>query len=354
MRNLRQWAALVAIFLFAPWVGTMLWMQLRGGVPQGRDADKLLEAVYLENSTEGGMTEADGKDAAGTGAANETDSAGDAVLLPRTIIISRGEETVYRRLEDFLPGVVARQMPDRSDGEIYRPEVWKCQAVIARTYICGLMQGRGEIHEEELDLDYLGDEKALTESERNFAIKKLGMAEEAVHATTGIVMKYEGNYILPMFHEISAGRTRAGGEDFPYLQPVECGKDTGRDDFLSTYTFSRQEFAARVSRADDALPVSAAELPSQIQTVKKDSSGYMEELKIGASSYTGDEIRYSLGLPSPHFSIEADGDAIKIIVRGRGHGYGLSQAGADSLAGEGWTYEEILPFFYKNIALISE
>ena len=38
-------------------------------------------------------------------------------------------------------------------------------------------------------------------------------------------MKYEERYILPLFHERSAGRTRTGEADYPYLQSVESKWD---------------------------------------------------------------------------------------------------------------------------------
>ena len=42
------------------------------------------------------------------------------------------------------------------------------------------------------------------------------------------------------------------------------------------------------------------------------------------------------------------------MVRGIGHGYGLSQAGADYMAAEGWDYQDILHYYYKNISLVTE
>jgi stage II sporulation protein D len=119
-------------------------------------------------------------------------------------------------------------------------------------------------------------------------------------------------------------------------------------------TFSAEEFAAKITRITDGAAVTASELPSAIQTIRRDSAGYMEQLQIGAATYTGDEIRYSLGLPSSHFTIEAADDGIRVAAQGRGHGYGLSQAGADSLARDDWTYEDILKYYYKNIEVVSE
>ncbi len=355
IHNFQEWAMMLSAFLLAPWIGTFAWIQVHEEVV-GDDAEWSYDAGTKPSDQDlsgAGLTElADAAVAENSGQAGEL--IGNVAVKDRSIIIDQGEQKLYRRLEDFLPGVVASQMPDAVDKEEYSPEVWKCQAVIARTYICNLMQGRMEIHEEELDLDYLGDIKLLSRQRRSLAVHKLELAEEAVRTTEGIVMKYEGDYILPMFHEMSAGRTRSGGAEFPYLQSADCSQDTRREDYLQTFTFSKGDFAEKISRITDAAPVAAGQLPGEIQTVKKDEAGYMEEVKIGAGSYTGDEIRYSLGLPSAHFSLEAAGESVKVIVRGRGHGYGLSQAGADSLAEEGWGYEDILPLFYKGIELVHE
>ncbi len=118
--------------------------------------------------------------------------------------------------------------------------------------------------------------------------------------------------------------------------------------------WGRGEFAAAINQISDGSPVAPEQLPEQIQTVRRDDAGYMVEIKIGAKTYSGDQVQYALGLPSPCFSLEGDQDVIRARIRGKGHGYGLSQAGADSMAREGWGYEDILNHYYKNILLISE
>ena len=45
---------------------------------------------------------------------------------------------------------------------------------------------------------------------------------------------------------------------------------------------------------------------------------------------------------------------VQAIVNGSGHGYGLSQAGAEHMAKEGWGYEEILSYYYTGVELIRE
>ena len=174
-------------------------------------------------------------------------------------------------------------------------------------------------------------------------------------------MKYEDRYILPLFHECSAGRTRTGEADYPYLQSVESkwdeqkNKDRHSATLESETAFNLSDFAARIGKLNDSKAVDEARLPSEIQVVKRDDAGYVLQMKIGPGTYTGDEVQYALELPSACFTIDTKSQG-QIIVRtkGRGHGYGLSQHGAEAMAEEGWSFEDILKYYYKNISLVTE
>lgn len=345
---MRKWLVFGIVMLLAPWLMSLVWMKTAGqAVTTGQEmygssqAAPETQAAGISEGTAGALPE------------NGIEAASDEVIK-RKILIERNGIQTYIPLEDYLPGVIVCQMNPE-----YGLEALKCQAVIARTYIYRLMNGRAEIHEEELDLDYLGEDTgirpggiALEEKER-MAVH-LERCRQAAQETVGIVMKYDERYVLPLFHPISAGRTRKGEEDYPYLQAVDSQWDTKREDYVRIVQWSRSEFAGLVSQIPDAQPVSADQLPDQIQTVKKDDSEYVLQMKIGAKTYTGEEIQYALDLPSTCFMLEGKGDAIEASVRGSGHGYGLSQAGADSMAADGWGYENILNYYYKNISLVTE
>ena len=58
-----------------------------------------------------------------------------------------------------------------------------------------------------------------------------------------------------------------------------------------------------------------------------------------------------LGLKSANFSINIDAENINISVLGYGHGVGMSQTGADSMAKQGKNYEEIIKHFYSNVEI---
>lgn len=396
---MRRWVIAAAVMILVPWAVSLAWMrsagiqaeaagisapggQARDGEPAGNldgagsragkgskggetgskiagdsmGREKGEEAV---KENRGNGTEEEGEEdgtneegmalEAGNVAGSRGKKAGEEGKADRKILVERKGIRTYIDLEDYLPGVMVCQM----DGD-YEMEALKCQAVIARTYMYRLMDGREEIYEEELDMDYLGEGEGSLLGDRMKLLGKLKRCQEAAEATRGVVMKYEDRYLLPLFHGMSAGRTRTGDLDFPYLQSAESVADTKRDDYMQVLELSRGSFAAAISQIPGSPGVTADQLPAQIQTVKKDDAGYMVEMKIGAGTYSGDEIWSALGLMSPCFSVEGDGDVIRVRVRGRGHGYGLSQAGADSMAKEGWGYEEILNHYYKNISLISE
>lgn len=334
---MRKWVIVGCVFLLFPWVTSLAWMRAAGAMEKREPLELETEAAEATEATEAAGNEVVG-----------------ISVSDRRILVERQGLQTYMNLEDYLPGVVVCQInPD------YEMEALKCQAVIARTYICRLMEGRTEIHEEELDLDYLGEmDKGIFRSpqKREQAVANLERCQQAVRETSGLTMKYDGRYILPLFHSVSAGRTRKGEETFPYLQAVESGWDTEREEFLTVSDRSLREAADCINQIPEASPVSADEMAGQIQVVEKDDSGYVQQIKVGARTYSGEDVQYALGLPSSCYSLEPaeGGKNLRIITRGSGHGYGLSQAGADSMAAEGWRCEDILQYYYKNISLNSE
>lgn len=274
----------------------------------------------------------------------------------RRILLDRSSGSYYMDMEEYLPGVIARQMPVE-----YEPEALKAQAVIARTYICRQMEAQGEgdeIAESALDMDYLEADqlKKLWGSSRfPEYYQKL---EEAVKATSGLVLTYENRCIDPMYCRAAAGRTRTGDFTHPYLVPVDCPGDVEAEGYMEMVTFTKDEFASRINSIPqtDSLVrrTDASQIPGSIQIVSRDEAGYVDEIQIGGYSFTGEEVQYALGLQSAAFSLESYEEQIRAVAKGIGHGYGLSQWSANQKAKEGWKAEDILGYFYKNIVILSE
>ena len=80
-------------------------------------------------------------------------------------------------------------------------------------------------------------------------------------------------------------------------------------------------------------------------------SGTVSSLVLGGVTLTGSQVRSLFALRSAAFTVSWDGSNFTFDVTGYGHGVGMSQYGANALARQGKTYEEILKWYYTGIEL---
>ena len=78
------------------------------------------------------------------------------------------------------------------------------------------------------------------------------------------------------------------------------------------------------------------------------TGGRVAAIKIGENEFTGKQIREMFDLPSANFKYRIEGENIVITTTGYGHGVGMSQYGANGMAKEGYTYDEILKHYYSG------
>ena len=267
----------------------------------------------------------------------------------KTILLDRDGASRSIEREEYLIGILAVQIP--AD---YEMEALKAQAIAARTALCRQMEGKETIAESALDMDYLeqGQMEAMWGRERY--LENYKRLRSAVQETAGQVIRCQGEYIDPLFHRLSAGGTRAGDGLHPYLASVKEPDDLQGENFMGIFLFTREELAGRLNAMPDPPGVAPEEVFERIHIIQKDSAGYVESIQVGDKSYTGDEVRYALGLPSPAYRFEEAEGKIRCTTQGIGHGFGLDQYGADRKAKEGWKAEDILGFYYKNIVIVSE
>ena len=62
-------------------------------------------------------------------------------------------------------------------------------------------------------------------------------------------------------------------------------------------------------------------------------------------------IRNDLSLRSTFFSVTVSGDSVILDGRGYGHGVGLCQEGAMAMASKGFTYRQIIGFYYTGVRI---
>ena len=171
-------------------------------------------------------------------------------------------------------------------------------------------------------------------------------------------MTYDGEMIAPLFCAVTAGSTRDGDEGYPYLKSVSCPDDAKAADFISFVSLSAKQAAAALNeipgKEGEVRQVRPEAFPGKVQTVKRDTAGYVQEIQIDGCSFTGEEAAGAFGLSSSCFFTEPQENGIGITVKGKGHGYGLSQNEAETKAEDGWDFKEILEYFYSGIAFFTE
>lgn len=82
-----------------------------------------------------------------------------------------------------------------------------------------------------------------------------------------------------------------------------------------------------------------------------DDSGMVTSVTVGGVCLSGGQARSLFGLRSAHFAAAAGDTEVTFWVTGYGHGVGMSQYGANALAGEGKNFQEILEWYYTGVSV---
>lgn len=271
-----------------------------------------------------------------------------------TLTVQDGDTTEQMTLERYLTGVVRGEMPAS-----FEMEALRAQAAAERSYVYyQLAAGRKDAHP---DADFCTDHTCCSAYlSETAAREKWGgdfapwntRVEQAVSDTDGQVVLYNGRPILAVFHSSSAGRTAAAGDvwsgDLPYLVSVDSpeGEETVPN-YYSTVTFTAAEAKEKLLAAHPELKLSGT--PDRwFGAAAENGSGRVETVSVGGTDIEGTELRRIFGLRSACFTVAADSESVTFRVTGYGHGVGMSQYGANQLAREGKTWQEILEWYYTG------
>lgn len=280
------------------------------------------------------------------------DSRGDSEL--RFVALIDGEQ--YDCLmADFLPGVLAGEMP-----AAFEEEALKAQAVAARTYIMGRIASSNPNHP---DADICDDPSCCQafmqqdELQERWGTRFLAYWRkmcDAVEATDGQYMTYNGEPILAAFHSSSGGKTEDAANLWsfrPYLSSVfspEGAEDV--PNFVTTVEVSPDDFRNTIRQSGFDADLSG-EPGSWIGGITRNESGRVEEATVGGASIDGNSIRAMFSLRSAAFEVEYTGEYFLFTVTGYGHGVGMSQYGANVMAKGGSSYLEILEHYYVGVTI---
>ena len=273
--------------------------------------------------------------------------------LSFTVLTADGVETVT--MSDWLPGVVAGEMP-----ALFEEEALKAQAVAARTYIMYSMGREKPAHPE---ADVCDDpacckahstDETLREKWGESYEENMARVLEAVRSTDGEYMSYGGEVIQAVFHSSSSGRTEDSAAIWqaePYLVSVES-PETAEDvpNYVTSVTVSPEDFRAAVLAVHPEAEF--GEDPAfWLGAAVRDASGRVESVDIGGTQVPGTELRTLFQLRSTAFTLDYTAEGFLFTVTGYGHGVGMSQYGANVMAEDGADYEEILTHYYPGAEL---
>ena len=300
-------------------------------------------------------------------------------------------------VEDYLVSVISSEMRATAG-----PEFLKASAVISRSWLYAQIEKRKQLHKDggsgffsfvKSDTEYIRwydredhtifDVCADDHCQRYQGVTRVSNPNviEAVQATRGRILTYEGKVCDARFHKCCGGTTEAfetcwENRPHPYLRSVTCSDcntidmnvlhqvlndyDCETTDFFAwTVTLEQDELAKQISeylKADygNILALEPVEEGPGHRLCRLRIVGSKRTIVIGKEL----EIRRALSqktLMSSWFSVSAedvsaDGVPARFVLHGHGwgHGVGMCQIGAAMMAHKGHAYNDVLTRYYPG------
>ncbi len=243
-------------------------------------------------------------------------------------------------LEDYLRGVVPAEMQAS-----WPMSALKAQVVAARTYTLA-----------SLSPDAAYDVCATIECQVYEGMSaEHHLSDQAIHETTGMVLTYGDTFAYTYYHADSGGEVASSlevwGLNLPYL---DVKTDYVQNSPNSNWTFNLEPNT--VQKVIKAYGYDIDRVKS-VRILEKSNSGRVAKIEIRGEVKTLElqgtilhKIIRDWGLKSTHFELVGGGG---LLVRGEGwgHGVGMSQYGARTLANHNYDYHQILDFYYPGTVL---
>lgn len=277
------------------------------------------------------------------------------------LLLDKATGQVIKMAQDeYVLGAVCSEMPPK-----FHPEALKAQAVAAHSYILRCKEQQEQNPDPALKGAYLEIDTGSRSGYVSEAVAREQYGErfdlyypavkEAVAQVENQILVYNGEPIVAAYHAISAGKTEnaqnvwTGSAD--YLVPVDSPGDRLAPDYESKETFSVDEVQERLISYNPNLTLSQD--PSQwFSDLTRSESGYITSLQIDETEIPGQTLRTLFNQRSSNLEIAFQNNSFHFTATGYGHGVGMSQYGADYMARQGSSYQEILAHYYTGSRLV--
>jgi stage II sporulation protein D len=281
--------------------------------------------------------------------------------------VTSGGIMVVNRLpmDDYIRGVVPREIGTNEASDLAAVEA---QAVAARSYAYTRLAGPSRPYDLVATVQDQVYGGATAESRTG---------NQAVEATAGLVLLYDGRVVNAPYHAVCGGFTAAPEDSWnvesePYLRRVSDQiPGTTRyycdwaPKFRWTRTYTGDQLRTSVARYIRTLPGGGRGITRvrDIRVTDVTPAGRVAALTLetdrGSWTLHGNQIRSALRLPSgemlysTYFSVDADvrGGEVRSLVLdggGNGHGIGMCQTGAIGRARAGQDFRTILSTYYPG------
>jgi len=237
-------------------------------------------------------------------------------------------------IEKYIAGVVRAE-----GGSGKNLEYFKTQAIIARTYMYKYFN------------KHTSDRYNVCDNTHCQAFNGLSsdsLLNEAALETKGLVILYkDSTLIISAFHSNCGGQTSSSDDVWlsgqPYLKSIADPYCLNSKNATWKMSFSVSEWVNYLRKSgytgknDD---------PTVFNFVQKSR---LTDYRTGTFYMPLRTIRTDLNLRSTFFSVLAGSDSVVLSGRGYGHGVGLCQEGAMTMATKGFKYPEIIRFYYTGV-----
>lgn len=258
-------------------------------------------------------------------------------------------------IDEYLYNVVSAEMP--ADFEI---EALKAQAIVARTYTIYKIKNKKHENADICDSStccqaWVSKEDRMERWEESKRDSNWQKIQNCVDSTKGQIITYNNEPINAFFHSNSGGTTEVpvnvwGGTGYPYLQVVETAGEEGYTQYSSEVKLSNNELLEKLKVKYNDIQINFDD-QNDIKILDYTDSGRVKTIKFGNHELSGVETRTLVGLKSANFEISKENNNIKFLVKGYGHGVGMSQTGADTMAKQGSIAQQIITHFYVGVEI---
>ncbi|MBO7053757.1 MAG: SpoIID/LytB domain-containing protein [Bacteroidales bacterium] len=175
---------------------------------------------------------------------------------------------------------------------------------------------------------------------------------EATKATQGLVLVDENRNLIEATFYSNSGGESCNSEDvwnkpIPYLRGKEDPFSVGQPSYIWTKTIPRDQWEEYLKKKGYPLADSADLSFDQFNRKKYLETDCTDSLLLLTT------VRSDWKLKSTFFCIDSRENEIVIYGKGFGHGVGMSQEGAMEMARQGYSYQDILHFYYTNVSLMN-